>query len=287
MRCYRQVITTELSRTVQVLENAGCVEEIAVRNVEETLLSPMPECDVIGTSLVGRHDAVPAAFRGVAGDRPVTTWSATVRGNLHPVYREMIAAVEQVDDQRFMQLTKNRVPLRSSLFAGCPVLLVAGGSATKVGGGTVPLKEGATGYVVDPGDARTPRLPTIRTMFAGAPIVVTAKRQGEAHWENMELCKTPIMIYQVNWQQIAAQPIHGSQGLEFPAGWVPLDVVNNFDWHMALVAISRFCDLEFVRASTPIDWNIFRMHPKLKAIRARIGGFNITSAAALYARVFS
>ena len=95
------------------------------------------------------------------------------------------------------------------------------------------------------------------------------------------------MIYQVNWQQIAAQPIHGSQGLEFPAGWVPLDVVNNFDWHMALVAISRFCDLEFVRASTPIDWNIFRMHPKLKAIRARIGGFNITSAAALYARVFS
>ena len=59
-----------------MLENAGCAEEVAVRNVEETLLSPMPECDVIGTSLVGRHDAVPAAFRGAAGDRPVTTWSA-------------------------------------------------------------------------------------------------------------------------------------------------------------------------------------------------------------------
>ena len=34
-----------------------------------------------------------------------------------------------------MQLTKNRVPLRSSLFAGFPVLLVVGGSATKVAGG--------------------------------------------------------------------------------------------------------------------------------------------------------
>ena len=63
---------------------------------------------------------------------------------------------------------------------------------SEAGGKTVLLKEGATGYVVDPGDARTPRLPTIRTMFAGAPIVVTAKRQGEAHWENMG-------IFGVSW----------------------------------------------------------------------------------------
>ena len=120
----------------------------------------------------------------------------------------------------------------------------------------MPLEEGATGYVVDPGDAETSRLPTIRTMFAGAPIVVTVKRQGEEHWENMELCKTPILIYQGNWQQIAAQPIHGSQGLEFPAGWEPLGAVNNFDWHMALVAISRFCGLGFVRSrvDAPEGW---------------------------------
>ena len=53
--------------------------------------------------------------------------------------------------------------------------------------GAVPLEEGATGHVIDPGDAETPRLPTIRTMLAGSPILVTAKRQGEAHWENTEL----------------------------------------------------------------------------------------------------
>ena len=94
----------------------------------------------------------------------------------------------------------------------------------------------------------------------------------------------PMEVCELDWNQCAVMTIHGSQGLEFKYGEV--DMQTMFDWHMALVAFTRFFDSNNIRVTGGIvEWLEFRVHPKLlDALRVN-DALNVEAVCALYARM--
>ena len=96
----------------------------------------------------------------------------------------------------------------------------------------------------------------------------------------------PVMYGNLDWTQARVVTVHGSQGYEFEYGVVNVNAEHCFDWHMALVAMTRFFKAENVRVrGGRIEWNAFGVHPKLlEAIGIR-RKFTIEAICAAYDRM--
>ena len=161
------------------------------------------------------------------------------------------------------------------------------------GSGSIPVAQGTTGIVVGSigvmCEGITYTFPVIRIFqeYRNQPFVdVVAQHVNTAIWINGPLLaqekNRPLNIARLDWECISVMTIHSSQGLEFECGIVHLE--RFFDWHMALVAITRFFDCANVRvAGGEVPWDEFEVHPLLKKAVAMQRAASIDAICSIYA----
>jgi hypothetical protein len=221
-----------------------------------------------------------------------TSVPAKYRYALELMYRSLEEQCGGDAEVKFRELTN--LSLHAYWYVSAPMMLPNKKSVRLAdGSGSIPLPQGTMGIVVDSVEIECGGIaftfPVIRIYqdYRSEPFVdVVAKHANTAIWINGPLMARernwPLNIGRLDWECVSVITVHSSQGLEFEYGIVHLG--SCFDWHMALVAITRFFDCAKVRvAGGEVPWDEFDVHPLLKKAVAMQRAASISAMCSMYA----